>query len=173
MKQLTSDANAQTLFNHANAGARLNKIPRSLTPRTLRDQAITSQLWKAEQVARRLANKTGLRYSDLHGAACEAIVKIYESWKPEKGANFSTFVNRSLYFLMCNYLRDFTYLPKFPRQMSVDNLKLNKARRALPHGSYQDWANHTGFTEAYIGELDSAFRCSLSLDYPENTGDDY
>lgn len=93
---------------------------------TERDKQIISQMWKANQVARKISSFTGLPYEELRDAALEYIVRIYDSWDQSKGANFSTWVNRCLQFHMLNYLRDNSRLVKIPRSYSDLYLKIRK-----------------------------------------------
>lgn len=93
---------------------------------TERDRQIISQMWKANQVARKISSFTGLPYEELRDAALEYIVRIYDSWDQSKGANFSTWVNRCLQFHMLNYLRDNSRLVKIPRSYSDLYLKIRK-----------------------------------------------
>lgn len=113
---------------------------RSLTPRSQRDKDITSQMWKAEQVARKISSFTGLPIDELRDAAREYIVKIYNSWEPDKGANFSTWVNRCLHYHMLNYLRDRSRLIRIPRSYSDLYLRMRKHIRANPDLKPKDLA---------------------------------
>ena len=149
-----------------------HKIPRSLKARGLREQAIEDQLWKARKVSQTFAKKTGMRFDELFLEASACLVRLYDSWNLDKGANFSTYVNRSLYFLMCNYVRDFGHMHKIPRKMSVDNLKLNKARRENPEASVEELAKILDFKPDYISDLNNCFQTSLSLDF-DNDEDNY
>lgn len=117
----------------------MNKA-RSLKPRSQRDKDITSQLWKAEQVARKISSFTGLPIDELRDAAREYIVKIYESWEPNKGANFSTWVNRCLHYHMLNYLRDRSRLIRIPRSYSDLYLRIRKQIRLNPDLKPKDLA---------------------------------
>lgn len=105
---------------------------RSLKPRSPRDKEIASQMWKSDQVARKIAAFTGLPIDELRDAAREYIVKIHTSWEPDKGANFSTWVNRCLHFHMLNYLRDRSRLIRIPRSYSDLYLRMRKHIRAKP-----------------------------------------
>lgn len=107
-------------------------LSRSLKPRTESEQNISSQLWKGDQIARRMAAFTGLPYDELRDAAREYIVKIHTTWDPSKGANFSTWVNRCLQFHMMNYLRDRSRLVRIPRSYSDLYLKMRKYIRSRP-----------------------------------------
>ena len=99
---------------------------------TERDRLIISQMWKANQAARKISSFTGLPYEELRDAALEYIVRIYDSWDQSKGANFSTWVNRCLQFHMLNYLRDNSRLVKIPRSYSDLYLKIRKYLIADP-----------------------------------------
>jgi DNA-directed RNA polymerase specialized sigma24 family protein len=105
---------------------------RSLKPRSTRDKEIASQMWKSDQVARKIAAFTGLPIDELRDAAREYIVKIHSSWEPDKGANFSTWVNRCLHYHMLNYLRDRSRLIRIPRSYSDLYLRMRKHIRAKP-----------------------------------------
>lgn len=91
-----------------------------------RDEQILSQVWKANQIAKRISSFSGLPYDELRDAALEYIVRIYDTWDQSKGANFSTWVNRCLNFHMLNYLRDKSRLIKIPRSYSDMYLKVRK-----------------------------------------------
>ena len=99
---------------------------KSKRARDKRDEHIISQMWKADQVARKISNFTGLPFEELRDAALEYIVRIYDTWDQSKGANFSTWVNRCLQFHMLNYLRDSSRLVKMPRSYSDLYLKIRK-----------------------------------------------
>lgn len=99
---------------------------KSIRARDERDQLIISQLWKANQIARKVSAFTGLPYSELKDAATEYIVKIYDTYDPSKGANFSTWVNRCLIYHMLNYLRDHSRLVKIPRKYTEIHLRMKK-----------------------------------------------
>lgn len=109
-----------------------NMLSRSLKPRTSQEKDITDQLWKGDQIAKRMAAYTGLPFEELRDAAREYIVKIHSTWNPEKGANFSTWVNRCLQYHMMNYLRDRSRLVRIPRSYSDLYLKIRKHFRTKP-----------------------------------------
>jgi DNA-directed RNA polymerase specialized sigma subunit len=113
---------------------------RSLKPRTQRDKDIASQMWKAEQIARKISSFTGLPIEELRDAAREYIVKIHSTWEPQKGANFSTWVNRCLHYHMLNYLRDRSRLIRIPRSYSDLYLKMRKHIRSNPDLKPKDLA---------------------------------
>lgn len=107
-------------------------LARSLKPRTQHEKEISDQLWKGDQIAKRMAAFTGLPFDELRDAAREYIVKIHATWNPEKGANFSTWVNRCLQYHMMNYLRDRSRLVRIPRSYSDLYLRMRKHLRAQP-----------------------------------------
>lgn len=107
-------------------------LAKSLTPRTQSEIDITNQLWKCDQIARKMSAFTGLPYDELRDAAREYIVKIYSTWDSSKGANFSTWVNRCLKYHMMNYLRDRSRLVRIPRSYSDLYLRMRKHIRAQP-----------------------------------------
>lgn len=104
-------------------------LARSLKSRSDREEHILKQLWKGDQVARRISLFSGLPFEELRDAAREYIVKIYDSWDDSKGANFSTWVNRCLNYHMMNYLRDHSRLIKIPRSYSDNYLKIKRLKK--------------------------------------------
>jgi len=103
------------------------------------DREIISQMWKANQAARKIASFTGLPFDELRDAAMEYIVKLHKSWDSGKGANFSTWVNRNLQFHMLNYLRDHSRLVKIPditdeaiaKELDIPVKKISQVRKAF------------------------------------------
>lgn len=140
-----------------------------------RDQQITSQMWKANQVARKISGFTGLPYDELRDAALEYIVKIYDSWDQSKGANFSTWVNRCLQFHMLNYLRDNSRLVKIPRSYSDLYLKIRKHLIKNPDITDKEIAAAVNTTEKKVRAVRQAFSMSFSqiTEYSNVIEEDY
>lgn len=140
-----------------------------------RDQQITSQMWKANQVARKISGFTGLPYDELRDAALEYIVKIYDSWDQSKGANFSTWVNRCLQFHMLNYLRDNSRLVKIPRSYSDLYLKIRKYLIKNPDITDKEIAAAVNTTEKKVRAVRQAFSMSFSqiTEYSNVIEEDY
>jgi DNA-directed RNA polymerase specialized sigma subunit len=140
-----------------------------------RDQQITSQMWKANQVARKISGFTGLPYDELRDAALEYIVKIYDSWDQSKGANFSTWVNRCLQFHMLNYLRDNSRLVKIPRSYSDLYLKIRKYLIKNPDITDKEIAEAVNTTEKKVRAVRQAFSMSFSqiTEYSNVIEEDY
>lgn len=130
--------------------------------RAERDEQITSQMWKATQVARKISSFTGLPYEELRDAALEYIVKIYDSWDQSKGANFSTWVNRCLQFHMLNYLRDNSRLVKIPRSYSDLYLKIRKQTMANPDMTDDEIASKLQITVRKVRAVRQAFAMSFT-----------
>ena len=129
---------------------------------TERDRQITSQMWKANQVARKISSFTGLPYEELRDAALEYIVRIYDSWDGSKGANFSTWVNRCLQFHMLNYLRDNSRLVKIPRSYSDLYLKIRKHTAANPDITDAEIAEKIQVPAKKVQAVRQAFAMSFS-----------
>ena len=129
---------------------------------TERDKQIISQMWKANQVARKISSFTGLPYEELRDAALEYIVRIYDSWDQSKGANFSTWVNRCLQFHMLNYLRDNSRLVKIPRSYSDLYLKIRKYLLEDPDISDDKIAEKIQVSVKKIRAVRQAFAMSFS-----------
>jgi len=130
--------------------------------RAARDEQITSQMWKASQVAKKISSFTGLPYEELRDAALEYIVKIYDSWDQSKGANFSTWVNRCLQFHMLNYLRDNSRLVKIPRSYSDLYLKIRKQTIANPDITEQEISDKLQISIKKIRAVRQAFAMTFS-----------
>jgi DNA-directed RNA polymerase specialized sigma subunit len=129
---------------------------------TERDRLIISQMWKANQAARKISSFTGLPYEELRDAALEYIVRIYDSWDQSKGANFSTWVNRCLQFHMLNYLRDNSRLVKIPRSYSDLYLKIRKYLIADPDVTDDAIAEKIQVSVKKVRAVRQAFAMSFS-----------
>lgn len=136
-----------------------NKIPRSLKPRTERDKMIESQLWKTTRIAKEVNSFTGLPVDELKSVAQSFLTKIWDSYDPKKGANFSTWVNRCLYFHILNYLRDNSRLVKMPRSYSEIYLKIRKEQKKNPSINSRGLSIKLDITEESINEVLQAFSC--------------
>ena len=127
-----------------------------------RDEQILSQVWKANQVARRISSFSGLPYDELRDAALEYIVRIYDSWDQSKGANFSTWVNRCLNFHMLNYLRDKSRLIKIPRSYSDLYLKIRKYLIKDPNITDEQIAANINVSVKKVRKVKEAFSMSFT-----------
>lgn len=127
-----------------------------------RDEQIISQMWKADQVARKISNFTGLPFEELRDAALEYIVRIYDTWDQSKGANFSTWVNRCLQFHMLNYLRDSSRLVKMPRSYSDLYLKIRKYLIKNPNITNQEIADDLNISVKKVDTVRTAFTMSFN-----------
>jgi hypothetical protein len=142
-----------------------NYTPRQRRPsirETERDRQIISQMWKANQVAKKISSFTGLPYEELRDAALEYIVRIYDSWDQSKGANFSTWVNRCLQFHMLNYLRDNSRLVKIPRSYSDLYLKIRKYTTMDPDITDEEIAEKVQVSVKKVRAVRQAFSMSFS-----------
>jgi len=135
---------------------------RSKRARDKRDEHIISQMWKADQVARKITNFTGLPFEELRDAALEYIVRIYDTWDQSKGANFSTWVNRCLQFHMLNYLRDSSRLVKMPRSYSDLYLKIRKYLIKNPNVTNQEIADDLNIPVKKVDTVRTAFTMSFN-----------
>jgi DNA-directed RNA polymerase specialized sigma subunit len=141
----------------------------SKRPKDEREEHIISQMWKADQVARKISSFTGLPFDELRDAALEYIVRIYDTWDQSKGANFSTWVNRCLQFHMLNYLRDSSRLIKMPRSYSDLYLKIRKFLIKDPNISNQEIADKL---EVPVKKID-AVRTAFTMSFNSVTEQDY
>ncbi len=135
---------------------------KSKRARDKRDEHIISQMWKADQVARKISNFTGLPFEELRDAALEYIVRIYDTWDQSKGANFSTWVNRCLQFHMLNYLRDSSRLVKMPRSYSDLYLKIRKYLIKNPNITNQEIADDLKISVKKVDTVRTAFTMSFN-----------
>lgn len=158
MNELDQEQQQKKIERERKMARRLRRQKRDVE----RDQQITSQMWKANQVARKISGFTGLPYDELRDAALEYIVKIYDSWDQSKGANFSTWVNRCLQFHMLNYLRDNSRLVKIPRSYSDLYLKIRKYLIKNPEITDKEIAAAVNSTEKKVRAVRQAFSMSFS-----------
>ena len=136
-------------------------LSKSLNPRTQRDKEIVSQLWKCDQIARKISSYSGLGFEELRDAAREYLIKIHDSWNPEK-ANFSTWVNRCLNFYMLNYLRDRSRLIRIPRSYSDLYLKIRKLQKKHPNITDSKVAEAIGVSVKKVHNVLEAFSMKFS-----------
>lgn len=143
---------------------RKRRSVRSLNPRRLseEDKDIISQMWKANQVARKIGSFTGLNYEDLRDVALEYIVRLRKTWDPSKGANFSTWVNRNLQFHMLNYLRDHSRLVRIPRSYSDLYLKIRKYLLQEPPIPDEVIAEKEGVSIKKVAQVRKAFSMTFT-----------
>lgn len=164
------------ISNHQELQQRLaersTSVVRSLKPRTSRDEAINSQLWKCANLARIFSNLTGLPYSEIYSEASYSVCRIYENWDASRGANLSTYVNRCLKLILFNYLRDKSRLVKLPRDISATYLKINRARKANPDATLEEISFSTGVPLDKLEEALVATQVVHSLDI-EDSEDNY
>lgn len=137
-------------------------LARSLKSRSDREEQILKQLWKGDQVARRISLFSGLPYEELRDAAKEYIVKIYDSWDGSKGANFSTWVNRCLNYHMMNYLRDHSRLIKIPRSYSDNYLKIKRLKKNNVNITDEQISTELKIPLVKIHAIETAFAIKIS-----------
>ena len=125
-------------------------------------ELIKSQLWKADQVARKISAMSGLPVDELRQQACEYILSIYRSWDQSKGANFSTWINRNLSYHMFNYLRDSSRLVKIPRSYSDLNLKMRRLTQQNPSITSKDMAKILKVSATKVESVQEAFAMSFT-----------
>ncbi len=144
-------------------GVRKNKLKTKNPRRTTEDdKVIISQMWKANQVARKISSFTGLPYEELRDVALEYIVRLHKTWDSTKGANFSTWVNRNLQFHMLNYLRDHSRLVRIPRSYSDLYLKIRKYLLEDPSMSDNEIAKRIEISAKRVGQVRKAFSMSFT-----------
>lgn len=145
---------------------------KSARARDERDKLIISQLWKANQIARKVSAFTGLQYSELKDAATEYIVKIYDTYDPSKGANFSTWVNRCLIYHMLNYLRDHSRLVKIPRKYTEIHLRMKKLLDKNPNLNDFQIAERLKVSPEVIQNVKNAFSMGFTQINDEILGEE-
>lgn len=143
----------------------------SLRPRNDRDKLIAEQLWKCDQIARKISLYSGLPFDELRDAAREYVVKIYENWDHTK-ANFSTWVNRCLNFHLLNYLRDSSRLVKIPRSYSDYYLKIKKLEKKHPNISPEKIAEKLNIPLDKVLSVQNAFKIKINSTVEEIEIDD-
>lgn len=143
-------------------------VPRSLRSLDERDKAVMNELWKADNKARELHSQTGLPFTELRDVARTYIVRIWENWDISKGANFSTFVNRSLEGHMKNWLRDHSRAIRPPRSLHLINIEIQKQKSKKPSISNSEISENTGIPIESISDALAAIR-PMSCIYEETT----
>lgn len=99
------------------------------------DEAIRNQI--AEQylyIARILAKKfvgRGVEYDDLYQVASEALIKGIDSFDPNLGVQFATFITPTITGKIKNYFRDYSRLVKVPRKLSELSAEIRKANEKV------------------------------------------
>ena len=149
----------------------MKQLPKckSLKPRTEKDQMISSQIWKTERVARQINSFTGLPVDELVSVARSFLPKIWETFDNSKGANFSTWVNRCLFYHLLNYLRDNSRMVKMPRSFSEIYLKIRKEQKKSPQISVKELSSVLKVHEETIYEVLQAFNSKcIPIDIKDN-----
>jgi len=126
-----------------------------------RDRHIRENMWKASHAARKVAMFSGLPFDELRSVALEAMVKLYDKWDPSR-ANFSTWLNRSLTFLVLNYLRDHSRMIKMPRLYADTYMKIRKIIGANPEIPDEVVAEQTGLDIHVIRETRKAYQVTYT-----------
>ena len=78
------------------------------------DDVVTSHLWLAEALARRITSYSGDR-EDLAQVACLGLVEACLRFDPEQGVPFSAFATLTIKGMLQHYLRDHTWAVRPPR----------------------------------------------------------
>lgn len=147
--------------------------PRSLKPRDRREELIQSQLWKCNEIAKKISLYSGLPFDELRDAARESLVKIYNTWDGGEKSNFSTWVNRCLHFTMMNYLRDSSRLVKIPRSYSDYYLKIRKLEKKYPQMSPEEIGQNIGISGDKVKAIQTAFKIRINNTVEEVEVSDY
>ncbi len=91
--------------------------------RDLVEEVVTSHLWLAEALARRITGHPGDR-EDLAQVACLGLVEACLRFDPEQAVPFSAFAAITINGMLRHYLRDHTWTVRPPRRMQELALKL-------------------------------------------------
>ena len=94
------------------------------------DAALEACLDLCALIARRFSGR-GVEYDDLYQTACLACVSALNSFDPEKGFKFTTYVTPTATGAVRNYLRDRSGLLHTPRALRQQGSQLAKAREAF------------------------------------------
>lgn len=143
-----------------------NRTCRSLALRTERDRLIAAEMWKVDEMSKNFMLHGNADLNDLKSYGYEQLVKLYSKWDPTK-ASFSTYVNRCLRWLYCNYLRDHSRLVKLPRSISDLYLKINKVKKAHPEWSCKQIAAELDIPLEQVVEVENASRPVEYIDSSE------
>ena len=102
---------------------------RAPSPDTL-NAALEAALPLCALIARRFSGR-GAEFDDLYQTACLACVKAIQSFEPDRGFQFSTFVTPSVTGAVRNYVRDQGALLRTPRALKTQGAALRAAREAF------------------------------------------
>lgn len=174
-KQSTLDEIAQKKQHEKEMLLKGNKCVRSLKPRTEREIAINNEIWKSRQAALKVNKQTKLEYKELNAQALYSLCETYESWDFSRGANYSTWNNRNLYWMLLNYLREKSRLVKLPRKISLLYLLIKRYRRAEPEITLEAIVareiaagKNKKLTVEHLAEALNVMQAPLSLDFYDN-----
>lgn len=103
-------SNARWLKAYANSRDRRQRL-------RWREALVRANLPLVQQVAARLAPRTGLPYDDLTQVGCLGLIRAIETFNPRHGASFSSFAVPCIRGAIAHELRDRGSLVRIPRSL--------------------------------------------------------
>ncbi|MBO5525953.1 MAG: sigma-70 family RNA polymerase sigma factor [Clostridia bacterium] len=92
---------------------------------TIRNRIAEEYLYIAKILAKKFVGR-GVEYDDLFQVASEALLKGIDSFDPDLGVQFATFITPTITGKIKNYFRDYSRLVKVPRKLSELSAEIRK-----------------------------------------------
>ena len=92
---------------------------------SLRNQIVEKYLYIADILAKKFVGR-GVEYDDLKQEATYALLRGIESFDPEHGVQFSTYITPTIAGKIKNYFRDKSRLIKLPRKLAEVGVAVRK-----------------------------------------------
>jgi len=143
-KESTLAEKEAEVSRQASLAARGINIPRSLKPRSPREEAIVKEDIKAVKLAKALGKSSSMPFTELYSESRLALCTQYEVWDASKGANYSTYLNRTIRFSLYHYFETKGYMLKIPRKLTKAYLTINRYRKNNPEISLEEIASLSG-----------------------------
>lgn len=135
--------------------------PRDLRPTSKLEQNIHDNLYKVKSIAITFRGMTGLPEDELRSVASSYLLRAARTYREDKPANFSTWLNNNLYLDMLNYLRDGSRLIRMPRKYVNMYLKAKKLKRNNPDVSLKDLAKEMDVDLSILVEIFGFFNTKI------------
>lgn len=157
----------------------LFKIYGDTKDKEIRDQLIEKNLYIAEILAKKYANR-GIEYDDIYQVASIGLIYAINRYDIEKGYEFSSFATPTIIGEIKKYFRDKGWTIRVPRRIQELSKKINNAKVILSQElqrspTIEDIAKYLGYSEEEILEAMEASKVytpqSLDVKYDSNNDD--
>ena len=139
-----------------------------------RNKIVEKHLYLAEILAKKFVGR-GVPYDDLYQEASFAIIDAVDSFDPDKGVEFSTFLTPTITGKLKNYFRDKSRMISLPRRLNDLNVAVKKfcEKFMADHGvmpTASEIAEQLKVSEEDVIEV-LEISGTLSLDYALDEGE--